>query len=231
MKKNLLSTVLALLFVANVHGKPPAYERMTDTSTSDSENIKFGIHLHSIILGHKLGGFVEYKIHEAVGLQTGLLYFNDSYIMEGVEGSVGENARVSPAHFSVPLIARFYPGEGRQFCMFAGLQVNYLLGGSLMYLGKDKEGEEIKSMLSPLSKESSSNSKNKYKIKDKSAHGVTISNWGSHLLVGFDYESLGGFQIGLEYGLGLSSLAKCEETMFNWTLKPTLGYNFAKLLN
>jgi len=231
MKKILLSTVFALLFVANVHGKPPAYGRMTGTSTSDLEKIKFGVHLYSILFGHKVGAFVEYKIREAVGLQTGLLYFNDFYGMQGLEGNSDKKVIVNPGHLSVPLIARFYPGEGRQFCMFAGLQINYLVGGDLIYADEDKKGKVIESILLPFSKDSSSGSKKKYKIKDTSAHGLTISNWGSHALVGFDYESLGGFQLGLECGFGLSNLAKCKETLLNWTFKPTLGYNFAKLLN
>ena len=72
--------------------------------------------------------------------------------------------------------------------------------------------------------------KKKYNKRSMNEQGITTNNWGTHFLMGFDYEYLGGFQLGLEYGLGLSSMAKCNDTIFNWTLKPSLGYNFAKLL-
>ncbi len=229
MKKILLSsTLLTLLCVTNIYGEAQKYERMTGTSTtSDSGKTKFGVHLYSIISGRKFGGFVEYKMNEALGLQTGFLLFNDAYLMKSLEGGSNLNALVTPSHMSVPLIARFYPGEERQFCMFAGLQINHLTGGSLMYLDEDTEFEDIASILLGTS---SSNEK-KHKIKDTSAHKEKISYWGAHFLMGFDYEYLSGFQLGLEYGLGLSSLAKCKETSNNFTLKSSLGYNFAKLFN
>jgi hypothetical protein len=236
MKKVLLfSTLIALLFVTKVYGKAQKYEHLTGTSTtSDSGKTKFGVHVHSSIFGSKVGGFVEYEMHEAIGLQTGLLFFNDAYTMESLKEDSNISAIVKPSHVSVPLIARFYSGKKRQFCMFAGLQVNYLRGGNIVYPGKYTRGESVKYMLPLSPTESGLDSEDMYEIKeikDKSAQRVTVSNWGSHLLVGFDYEYLGGFQLGLEYGLGLSSIAKCEETIFNWTLKPTLGYNFAKLFN
>lgn len=227
MKKLLLfSTLLALLFVTNVHGEAQKYEHMAENSASNLEKIKFGVHLHSIISGHKLGAFAEYKIHEAFGLQTGLLIFGDFFHMIGLEGKSDNKAFVRIRHVSCPLIARFYPGEGRQFCMFAGLQVNYLWKGSLVLSDEDIENDLI-AFLKLLFPDSMDN----HKVKDTSAHKLKISNWGSHFVMGFDYETLGGFQFGLEYGQGLSSLAKCEETVFNWTLKPTLGYNLAKLFN
>jgi Outer membrane protein beta-barrel domain len=229
MKKLLLfSTLLALLFVTNVHGEAQKYEHMAENSASNLEKIKFGVHLHSITSGHKVGVFAEYEIHEAFGLQTGLLWFNDVYIMLGLEGNSDKHALVAPKHLSVPLIARFYPGEGRQFCMFAGLQVNYLMRGSLLHLNKDTEEGAVESMLLPFSRKSS---EGEHKIKDTSAHKLKISNWGSHFVMGFDYETLGGFQFGLECGWGLSSVAECKKTVFNLTFKPTLGYNLAKLFN
>ena len=232
MKKLLLfSTLLALLFVTNVHGEAQKYEHMAENSASNLEKIKFGVHLHSIISGHKLGAFAEYKIHEAFGLQTGLLIFGDFFHMIGLEGKSDNKAFVRIRHVSCPLIARFYPGEGRQFCMFAGLQVNYLWGGSLTLLGEDTKDGAAESKLSPFSRKSSSNSEGKHAIKDTSAHKLKISNWGSHFVMGFDYETLGGFQFGLEYGRGLSSVAECKGTVLNLTLKPTLGYNLAKLFN
>ena len=102
--------------------------------------------------------------------------------------------------------------------MFVGLQINYVTGGNIAYLGNNAEFEDFAKA-------------DKYAINDESQRRVTINNWGAHLLVGFDYEYLGGFQLGLEYGRGLSSLAKCGSEDFNWTFKPYLGYNFAKLFN
>jgi hypothetical protein len=50
--------------------------------------------------------------------------------------------------------------------MFAGLQINYLIGGSIMYLDMNATIKDIAAhMLSPSSKKSSLKSKNKYKYK------------------------------------------------------------------
>jgi Outer membrane protein beta-barrel domain len=225
MKKLFLfSTLLTLLFVTNVHGEAQKYEHPARTSTSNLEKVKFGSHVHAGILGNKVGAFVEYEIHEAVGLQTGLLYFSDNYYMQGLEKK-DKNAFVDLNYLSVPLIARFYPGEERQFCVFAGLQINYLRGGNLALVYKDAS-ELIEHAFSG---KSGSGSNKRRKIKDTNAHGLKISNWGSHFIVGFDYEYRGGFQLGLEYGWGLSNVVKCKETTLNWIFKPSLGYNFVKL--
>lgn len=107
-----------LVFFTNVYGKAREYKPMTRTSTSDSDKIKFGVHLNSIISFHKVGGFVEYKMNEAIGLQTGLLLFDDSYAMKSLRDDSNLIALVNPSHVSVPLIARFYPGEkGNSVCL------------------------------------------------------------------------------------------------------------------
>ncbi len=220
----LFGTLLTLLFVTNVHGEAQKYEHKARTSTSNLEKVKFGSHFRSMFLGCKGGVFVEYEIHEAVGLQTGLLYFSDKYYMKFLEKRY-RNAFVDLNYLSVPLIARFYPGEERQFCVFAGLQINYLRGGDITLVYKDAS-EFIEHTFSG---KSGSGSNKAHEIKDTNAHGLKISNWGSHFIVGFDYEYRGGFQLGLEYGWGLSNVVKCKETNFNWTFKPSLGYNFANL--
>ena len=229
-RKIILSALLALFFVTNVCSASSGQDA---SGGGLADKMKFGVHLGSILWCHKVGAFAEYKIHDAFGLRTGIMRFKDMYAMKALHESPKQSAVVVPVYAAVPLIARFYPGEARQFCMFAGLQVNYLAGGESVYFSTSDSQEKIKKKtesLNPFSEKPSPNSDLK-NLKDESAQSVPISSWGSHLLMGFDYETLGGFQIGLEYGYGLSSLAACDEIVGNWTLKPTLGYNFAKLFD
>ena len=109
--------------VATGHAKPSNAEH-----TSSAEEVKFGLHLRPSWHA-KVGAFVEYKIHEAFGLQAGLLYFGDAYLMKALEGTADSCAGVLPRYVAMPLILRIYPGEDRQFCIFTGWQLNYLVGG------------------------------------------------------------------------------------------------------
>jgi hypothetical protein len=122
--------------------------------------------------------------------------------------------------------------------MFVGLQVGYLVGRNISYVSQDSTPEDIMSTLVSkhrlfskfLPEENVPTiEKGKHKIKDKSKQIVTINNWRCQLFVGMDYEYLGGFQLGLEYGWGLSSLAACEEKSFDWAFRLSLGSTFAKL--
>jgi hypothetical protein len=50
-------------------------------------------------------------------------------------------------NITYPLIARLYPGMERQFCMFVGLQVGYLVGRNISYVSQDSTPEDIMSTL------------------------------------------------------------------------------------
>jgi hypothetical protein len=233
-KKLLLSTLFSLFFIANVHGDA---QRVRDPeSTSGLEKIKFGVHSALVSKG---GVFVEYQVHEALGLRTGCRFFENLYLLNSLQESSDRSAIVSPSYLSVPLITRWYPGTGRQFCMFVGLQVGYLIGGNIAYIPKySKNKEMMATFLSQhrlasrfIPEEAIPNLKqSKRKIKDKSKQIVTINNWRCQLFVGMDYEYLGGFQLGLECSSELSSLAACEEKKFDGTFRISLGFNFAKFL-
>lgn len=220
MKKILLPILFFTALTANARG--------INHYSSYTEELKFGLHLKSIIPYNKIGAFVEYKMHEAFGLQSGLLYFMDGYIME--EGS-GKNVYtlVKPTYLSVPLLFRIYPGDDRQFCFFAGLQTSYLIRGDYLTFDISGPSERITEKVLEFFKKLFDENETWSELKDIKSDN--LNNWAFHFVWGLDYEFSGGFQLGTEIGHGLTTLDdRFKETYFNWTAKFVLGYNFAKLL-
>ena len=213
----LLSRVL--LLAVTIAYASPANARSTSSADTAAEKIKFGLQLKFPCLP-KFGVFGEYKLSEMLGIQTALLYFSDFYLMQDLQGkeSHQNHALVLAQYISMPVILRFYPGVTRQLCIFGGLQINYLLGGNILYMSAS--ANQMAQFKKLFSKE------NILKLKDEKESG----NLSLHLVMGFDYEAKGGFISGLEIGKGLSTFIKCDDSKLNWTFKPVLGYNFGKLL-
>lgn len=215
MKKLLFATLLVMLSVATAYSQP---------NTEDGD-LKFGVHLKSIIPGNKIGAFVEYKIHESFGLQGGVSYFSDYYIMD-ISGDGTSITGVAPKYLSIPLLLREYSGADRQFCFFVGLQTSYLIGGDLFTVEMLNTGVSSRDAFEKIIEEKNQGASLK-KLKD--IDESKLSNWALHFVWGFDYEFSQGFQLGVEVGHGLTTVIECKNTMLNWTSKLALGYNFAKL--
>jgi len=227
MKKILLSTVFALLFVANVHGKPPAYGGMTDTNTT-SETKKFGVKFKphfsrfiwkndvakNILLRPSFDVFGEYSLSDGVGLQLSLGYSGQG---QGMEIGELDGEKIELREFfnyvMLSVMPRFYPGSDRQFCFFIGPRVGWLASAKALVLidGKKKEEGNLLGEGQELFK-----------------------RFDGGILLGLDYEFDAGILLGGDCNIGITNLLKKESennSVRTFSGGITLGYNFAKLLN
>jgi len=233
MKKILLSTVFALLFVANVHANPPAYGRMTGTNTT-SETKKFGVKFepHSSYLISKndensiknnLGRlsfdvFGEYSLSDRVGLQLSLGYSGQGAALKVKLGRIRFENKTLLNGVMLSVMSRFYPGIDRQFCFFIGPRFIWWTSGKMLGFVDGKkspllvDGKEVEEL----------DMLRVYKRVD------------AGIILGLDYEFDAGILLGLNSNVGIKNLEK--EDLGDYGCKTfsagiILGYNFAKLFN
>lgn len=217
MKTTLLSiSFLYLALGSVVCAKEPA--------TSLQEQIKFGPHGGINILSSSWGIFGEYKPNESLGLQTAILYSKNIYTLLSTAVSNGEAAIVETSYISLPLILRAYPGSDRQFCLFMGAKIGYVLRGNFIFESniviKEKEkdivklAEDIKNGITISLKDINEQNKvNRFLL------GITL---------GLDYEFKFGLILGLNFTKELIDVIESKYSSLNWSLQPTLGFNFGK---
>jgi hypothetical protein len=226
MKKYLLLGLMLAFSVVTAHAYAPKRKaKAAKQSTADA--MKFGIQLGGISL---VGGFFEYKITEQIGIQTGLSYLNNLYYLDGPEStnSDSDNQKVvwvKPDHIVLPIIVRIYPGDHRQFCLFTGVRTGYLIGGDKGDLDRTIEDLNDISKGIKIAKEVLEG-KNKTKLTEVDQH----RKFDFSIVAGFDYEFSFGLSLGLSYGKGMIDVIKAKDSVGNWTLRPAIGYNIAKLI-
>lgn len=205
MKKLLLLIIATTLSVATVQGQPRSKSRAGSTS----DEFKFGLQIRTILF-KKAGIYGEYKLNEQLGLQASLVRFGDYYHLIGLKDTTYSGAYVEPKYISMPLTLRIYPGEGRQFCLFGGVQASYLYGGEMHLFSRTSQiGQQTE-----------------ISIAEAENLNLQVNKWGFHIVTGFDYEYKCGFILGAESTRGLLTVLDCEKSASNWTLQLVLGWNF-----
>ncbi|XWN35043.1 MAG: outer membrane beta-barrel protein [Roseivirga sp.] len=215
MKRLLLFIMATTLCVATVQGQPRSKSRVG----SASDEFKLGLQTQAIFF-HKTGIYGEYKLNEQLGLQASLLYFWDFYLLSDLKNTTYAVASVLPQYISIPLILRIYPGEGRQFCLFGGIQASYLYGGKMLLMDRPSDPFGLLTGRGPREQQT------EISIAEAENLNLQVNKWGFHIVTGFDYEYKCGFILGAEYTKGLSTALDCEESFLNWTLQLALGWNF-----
>jgi hypothetical protein len=224
MKKILLlATFLLLAYVNIVYAKAPAMPpAINSLSMKNTGKIKFGPHVGTSFLLGTIGASVEYKLNEKLGVQIGMLYCSNICLLHAVTWSRGRSALAGVSYIKLPILVRAYPGSSRQFCWFGGLQVGYLVGGRLVFMDEKYLHGIYGPLKSPLDQEV-------IKFKDINEQGeVRKLQWG--IVAGFDYEFIFGLIVGLTYTKDFVDVVKTGRSDGNWSLRPTLGYNFGRFL-
>jgi hypothetical protein len=222
-KRLLLSLIFAVSSVAGYAYTPhpsdnPAWQ-------SSMKNMKFGLQFGRNLFSSKYGAYFEYQLLEGLGLQSGLFYFSNDYILNLTEEATHiKFAFVKPKYISLPMILRSYPGAGRQFCFFAGLQTGYLIAGRQLLV--NYQLRLVEDFEAILNLENIRNQNSEYALKEI----AEVNKFDFDLLIGFDYEFSFGLTLGLSYTKGFIDIIKGKESYGNWTLQPVIGYNIAKLI-
>lgn len=224
MKAKSLSTALAILFLGSIiYAKEPAYK--LNRSTSLQEQIKFGAHYGINFFSSSWGIFGEYKPNESLGLQIAISYFKNFYTLLGTEVSNGGAAMAETNYISLPFILRSYPGNDRQFCLFAGAKLGYILKGNFLFTpGKEITKEDAEKLVKDIE-----SNKLVISLKDINEQDK-INRFQLGFTLGLDYEFKFGLILGLSFTKELINVIKSKNSFLNWTLQPTLSYNFGKFL-
>ncbi|OJW72293.1 MAG: hypothetical protein BGO68_06150 [Candidatus Amoebophilus sp. 36-38] len=227
MKKILLLINCLLLALGSmVYAKAPAARAKYKGSSNNMEQIKFGPQVGGLgILSDKVGFFGEYALTEKLGMQADLLYFTNTYYIDSIDISNGKSALVQLDYINIPIILRMYPGSDRQFCWLIGTHLGYLIRGKFKFSDENNldpinNTEKFKNVFQEIGFTNLKDVEEQDKIR-KFQFGI---------VVGFDYEFGFGLILGLTYTKDLIDIIKSEKSFYNWTLQPTLGYNFGKLL-
>jgi len=230
MKKALLFTFILVFATINGQASASQYKQQSK-SQQNAAMIKFGPQLGNNVSSRRNGVYFEYKFQEALGIQSGLLYFKDMYLLtetDDIQSIIkGKNNKtdlwhvVTPQYITLPIILRSYPGAARQFCLFAGMEAGYLIGGQRLTGDANTNFEKLRKKI--IQGESIKKTELK-DIKD-GVRKMTLS-----MVVGFDYEFNFGLLLGFRYTKGLVDVIKTKSSALNWTLQPTLAYNFGKFL-
>jgi len=225
IKKSLLVASFLLLASAQVLAAPARNSRSRNTV----EEIKFGPQLGGLTRW-QAGVTGEYKFSESLGLQTGLEFVRDWYMLVEPKVSNGKIAFTVLDRINLPIVLRGYPGDDRQFCWFGGFQLGYITEADFAFANDDMSSSssfgEIGKERKKLEKGSKSNVVKLEDIQEKDQ----VNRFQFGIVVGFDYEFSFGLTLGLRYSKELIDVLKSKDSVFNWNFRPTLGYNFGKLL-
>ena len=143
----------------------------------------------------------EYRLNNALGVQLSLLYLGQGEKLYIGTGNYLDYLLCSPS-------LRWYPGSDRQFCLFIGPQLSYLIAAR-----EDSSSPNI--------------SKNLLQGPD----GAQRRRVDAGLLFGLDYEFDIHLLLGLSWNVGFINLARnLNPPATNISSSLHLGYNFAPLL-
>ncbi|WP_339044055.1 outer membrane beta-barrel protein [Cardinium endosymbiont of Tipula unca] len=175
------------------------YKVKAKNYASSDSNVKFGImgstsgtaHYSiredkAICTGTDLSAtlFFEYKFTELFGLRTGVGY--SRAVLESIKDDKKASTTVDKfrlSRLSIPIVARFYPGDERKFSVYAGPRLGWIRDGKKL-LNTAEEGCSV--------------IESKGKDIDDAEKGFYLS-----VDFGFDYETDCGIFLGME-GLGFA---------------------------
>ena len=242
-KRIVCSALFALLSVTNVYGAPEGYGYAEDAPKL-SDKMKFGVGFGAgigsrssidkdlILPIYRYGNFFgEYKINNSIGVRLSLQPTRLNILKEEIEGRFEGQVywKIAPA-------LRVYMGKNKKFCFSLGPQIGYLASAKQKdqdhYSGKKKVLDYF------VEKDLEKINMKGHKL-NRVAYGFKFS---------WDYESKGGFIIGVLFGrelpIGnrntLNEASRSGSSLSNKNLDALwlkgldllyLGYNFAKLLD
>jgi len=217
-------TVLTLS-VATVQGQSKnGYKGQSRTG-----KLKYGLNVGLAIASSSYEGFCEYQVAENFGIKSGLSYDRKTFFIFDIDGADKSWAVATPRYVSLPIIARFYPGDRQRFCIFLGLQPRYLVGGEIDYRRQPDSSASEEEGIQALGK--IFERKDGIKINDGTEHPTEINKMHLGFVLGFDHEYRSGFMLGLKYGRNFTQIMKYDRSFLDWIFQLGLGYNFAKLID
>jgi len=220
--KNMLKVVIAccLLMVVTpslVEAKNKGYKNSNRYGNAEESKIKAGIETEGLLLYQAFG---EYKFYENLGVRVAIAYdVLHVYVLEKltVPRYNGENVFLILRSINVPITLRLYSGEDRQFCLFGGIHLGYITDAQVLRLSNLKQFDVFEiikkdDILADI---------------DKIPDHVTKLRFA--MILGFDYETSFGLTFGICFKKDFLTIMEANNSFFNCNLRPTLGYNFAKL--
>ena len=231
-KSFILGVIIAATTVANVNASPAERASLGDSKITQ-RRWKFGPQFGIALWSSKKGIFFERKLNKKLGIKSGLFYDSRTLCMLEVNGEKDNNVIARAKHISIPIIMRFYPGQGRQFCMFFGLRGRFIAGGKAVYLkGLDDEMAklQVKANQESLRKIAKALNQRSVALNDTRKHSSKVNKVASDIALGLNYEFKFGLILGLEMDYSLTKLMACKISTLDWAFQIDLGYNIAKLI-
>jgi hypothetical protein len=164
------------------------------------------------------GAFVEYKLNQEIGIESGLVWNKRNIYI--IKDSLDNFILVNPNYVSIPLTFRLYPGKDRQSSLFLGFQVGYLIGGIVL---RPTSYEDNEKLLKGFLNDKLSLVKSIKEEPDKSNFAVIMD-------LGYSYEFKMGLILGFNLCRNLTSVLKADDTSEIPFPNLYFGWNFAGLL-
>lgn len=246
MKNLLLLTIVMACSVVTAHGQGKTYKH--SPSYQKSGEIKFGLKLginnswisyedevnsnsvNRLIFRQHAGAFGEYKFTDEVGLQLALLYSGQGVkkiTMQASNSLIETKCKVKMPldYIIVTTTLRLYPGAERQFCLFLGPYIGYLMSGVIYTYVDGKKASEV-NLKSKMAYAYVDGKKNQ---EGQPVQVPELRNLDVGIVVGLDHEFPMGLILGLTCNVGLRNIFE-EDKSKNLVMQYGLGYNFAKLM-
>jgi hypothetical protein len=207
-----------LLMVATplmVEAQNRGYKNSNRYGNAAESKIKAGIETEIFLLQ----AFGEYKVDEKLGVRVAVAYdFLHFYSLEKLMVPIcrGEDALLLLKSINLPITLRLYPGEDRQACFLGGVHLGYVTKTEVL-ITRDASKLDIVE----------ARKNNRHVDIDKIPDHITKLRFG--MILGFDYEASFGLTFGICFKKDFVTMMEANDTFANWNLRPTLGYNFAKL--
>eukprot|EP01132_Coremiostelium_polycephalum_P000164 gene164-219_t len=209
------------------------YKKPNNNSSTGVGEIKFGPHCGSGLLSRKAGLVGEYKLNDALGIQSGVLYFQNIYLLNGMQIIEGPSAVIQTHAIHLPIQMKIYPGNDRQFSFILGTRVGYIVSGRTFLLDnhtvssisrlvedEDKWQTKLKNL---------DNFKNKRSVALKD---VTEQDKVQKLqlgpVIGFEYEFKVGITLGMQWYHELMEAIKTKNSILLGTCTFDLGQRNSK---
>jgi hypothetical protein len=209
MKKLLFISVL-ILGASSANAKP--------YKNREEGGFKFGTKSALGFLYEDFSLFLEKKVNQKLSVESGLLFGQHIYAIEAPEG--GHKLAVNPLYLSIPLTLRLYPGKDRQSSLFLGVQVGYLVGGSI--LGVVDKPEDLVNKYSVFTEENGSVKLTNF--SDRKKAGLTLA-------LGYSYEFKIGLILGTNFTHVFNPVFKTDNKVSVLLPNLDLGWNLTKVFN
>ncbi len=155
-----------------------------------------------------VGGYGSYNVTDFLGLGGEINYIKDWHLLEH---SITNYEFIRTNYVPVSFIAKIFPPKYQNFRFLGGIRVGYLISAEHMNV-RDRDGFRSSSS----------------KMQDIDFSKDKYNRWTCEMIVGYEYEQDFGLFSGLEFSKGFIAITDNPESVGNFALRLTLGYNFAK---